>query len=82
MRCTLSLDAQRIITNVCKCALTPALPSTVAPKNVANGTPPKPHARPARSNSGFGIEAHAKIAQKPYLQPMAKMGKEISNEAE
>ena len=34
-------------------------PMSVAPKNVQKGTRKCPHVMPARSNSGFGIDAHA-----------------------
>ncbi len=39
----------------CRCILTRALPISVAPKNVQNGTRKCPQVMPARSNSGLGI---------------------------
>ena len=47
------------------CIFTTAFPISVAPKNVQNGTKKWPHVMPARSNSGFGIDAAAKIPKNP-----------------
>ena len=38
---------------------TMALPIMVAPKKMWNGIKKCPHAKPAKSNSGFGIDAHS-----------------------
>merc|ERR1711993_34634 len=42
-----------------------AFPINVAPKNVQKGTKKWPHVIPAKSNNGFGMEAHAKIPKNP-----------------
>ena len=41
---------------------------SVAPKNVQKGTRKWPHVMPARSNSGLGIDAHARIPRKPTFK--------------
>ncbi len=56
------------ITNIiCIWTLIIAFPMKVAVKNILNGIRKWPHVIPARSNSGFGIEAQAKIVAKPYF---------------
>uniref|UniRef100_A0A6B0UHT9 Putative secreted protein n=1 Tax=Ixodes ricinus TaxID=34613 RepID=A0A6B0UHT9_IXORI len=49
------------------CILMMALPIRVAPKKVQKGTRKWPHVMPARSNSGFGIDAQARIPRNPTL---------------
>ena len=44
-----------------------AFPMKVAVKNVLKGIRKWPQVMPARSKSGLGIEAHAKIVAKPYF---------------
>lgn len=44
-----------------------ALPMNVGTKNFLNGILKCPHVIPAKSNNGFGIDAHNKIVMKPYL---------------
>lgn len=43
------------------------LPINVAPKNTPNGIKKCPHVSPAKSNKGFGIEAHNNTAIKACL---------------
>ena len=50
-----------------------ALPMNVAEKKVLKGMRKWPQVMPARSNKGFGMEAHAKIVQKPYFSMLSKM---------
>lgn len=42
-----------------------AFPKSVAPKKVQNGTKKWPQVRPAKSNKGLGIDAHANIPKNP-----------------
>lgn len=44
-----------------------ALPIKVAKKNFLNGTRKWPHVIPAKSNSGFGIDAPIRIVINPYF---------------
>jgi len=44
-----------------------AFPIKVAVKNFLKGILKWPHVIPAKSNKGFGIEAHNKIVIKPYF---------------
>lgn len=44
-----------------------AFPMKVAEKNVLKGILKCPLVMPARSNSGLGIDAQAKMAQNPYF---------------
>lgn len=39
----------------------------VAEKNVINGIPKCPHANPAKSKNGLGIEAKIRIVMNPYF---------------
>jgi hypothetical protein len=50
-----------------------AFPIKVAVKNVLKGILKWPHVIPAKSKSGFGIEAHAKIVTKPYFYKLSKI---------
>ena len=50
-----------------------AFPIKVAPKNVLKGIRKCPLVIPAKSKSGFGIEAQAKIAQNPYFSMLLKI---------
>lgn len=50
-----------------KDALKTAFPMRVAPKKVPKGTRKWPQATPARSKSGFGIDAHRRMPKKPYF---------------
>ena len=47
------------------CILMMALPMSVAPKNVQNGTRKWPHVIPARSNKGLGMEAQRRMPMNP-----------------
>ena len=42
-------------------------------KNFLNGILKWPHVIPARSNSGFGIEAQSKIVMNPYFYMFSKI---------
>jgi hypothetical protein len=53
------------------CTFIIAFPMKVAPKNVLKGIRKCPQVIPARSKSGLGIEAHAKIAQNPYFYKLS-----------
>ncbi len=44
-----------------------ALPSAVAVKKVIKGMPKCPHVMPAKSKSGFGMEAHNRTVINPYF---------------
>uniref|UniRef100_A0A8D8YDS0 Uncharacterized protein n=1 Tax=Cacopsylla melanoneura TaxID=428564 RepID=A0A8D8YDS0_9HEMI len=44
-----------------------AFPMSVAPKNVQNGIRKWPQVMPAKSNNGFGMDAHARIPKNPTL---------------
>lgn len=50
-----------------------ALPMKVAEKKVLKGIRKCPQVIPARSNKGFGMEAHTKIVQNPYFYILSKI---------
>ena len=53
--------------NIWMCIFMTAFPIRTAEKNVSKGILKCPLVIPARSNRGLGIEAQAKMAQKPYF---------------
>ena len=59
-------ENRKIVPTICICALITAFPTTTAQKKVQNGIPKCPHNSPARSNNGFGIEAHISTVQNPF----------------
>lgn len=50
-----------------------ALPIKVGMKNFLIGILKWPHVIPAKSNKGFGIDAHTKIVMKPYFSMFSKI---------
>ena len=62
---TLSCENKNTTNAIWSSILLTALPSTVAPKNVENGTRKCPHVIPARSNRGFGTDAQSTMPTNP-----------------
>lgn len=64
---TVSFRKMVMMNSIWICTFIIAFPINVAPKNVLNGILKCPQVIPARSNRGFGMEAHSNTVINPYF---------------